>query len=122
MNAAAREVAHDRLCRHRHPGPLGEPPGVVAGVGLGPLEGVGPQVEGLRCPQRHERPGPHEGLPGPLLRKDHLPLVAPHRHQLAVVTGFLEEVKYFQESLDGPPLLLTPAIDRRNAVPTPATR
>ena len=68
---------------------------VVVGVGgdVGPLVGVGAQVEDLRDAQIGERLGPNsQGAWAALLFEHQLPVVIPQRGEIAVVGTYTEIV------------------------------
>ena len=79
-------LAHDRLRGDQHKGVLDEPPDVVAGFVLSPLERVGPEVEQRWQPKLNHWLRPDVEPMGLLFHEYGLPLVIAQTGEVAVVS------------------------------------
>ena len=103
-------LPHDRLRRDQHEGVLDEPPHVVAGLVLGPLERIGAQVEQRRQAQLDHRLRPDIEAVRLLLQEHRLPLLVAKPGEVAVV-GPVEELAALVRALAGEQITLVVAVE-----------
>ena len=103
-------LPHDRLSGNKHEGVLDEPPDVIAGFMLGPLERVGAEVEQRRQPKLNHRLRPDVEPMRLLFHEDRLPLVVAKSGEVAVV-GPVEEFAALVGALAGEKVALVVTVE-----------